>query len=174
MNRTTGYIFTLAILCVMSAQLRAAEPETAWAQEIKSRRGKYLDWIVERFTQLEPDMKPHDGRGWSLNQARLFLGRDTNKANRYFESVTLTADPDFMGVRLLKTLLDFGDSDRLSARAKENLSKTPARISTPAIVAAHSAAYRRGDREVARRTTRSPDASDRDSRCAAAANKRPG
>ncbi|MHC4879262.1 MAG: hypothetical protein ACYTGL_22635 [Planctomycetota bacterium] len=66
-------------------------------------------------------MKPLDGRAWSLNQARLFLDRDTDKASRYFETVKLTVDPDFMGIRLLKTLLDFGETDRLSQKAKENL-----------------------------------------------------
>ena len=66
-------------------------------------------------------MKPLDGRAWSLNQARLFLNKDIAKANQYFASVRLTYDADFMGIRLLKTLLDFGDSDRWSNDAKDHL-----------------------------------------------------
>ena len=92
-----------------------------WEREISARRTEYLDWIVERFGKLEPDMKPLDGRAWSLNQARLFLNRDTDKANRYFETVKLTFDADFMGIRLLKTWLDYRETDRLSERAKEHL-----------------------------------------------------
>lgn len=100
--------------------VRAAESHS-WEQDISTRRAEYLGWIIEHFGNLEPDMKPLDGRAWSLNQARLFLNRDTDKASRYFETVKLTIDPDFMGIRLLKTLLDFGKSNRLSAKARDNL-----------------------------------------------------
>jgi hypothetical protein len=99
----------------------AVETNAAWEEEIAVRRSEYLDWVVEQFGKLEPQMKPLDGRAWSLNQARLFLNRDTDKASRYFETIKLTFDPDFMGIRLLKTLLDFGETDRLSNQAKEHL-----------------------------------------------------
>jgi hypothetical protein len=92
-----------------------------WEREISARRTEYLDWIVERFGTLEPGMKPLDGRAWSLNQARLFLNRETDKANRYFENVKLTFDADFMGIRLLKTWLDYHKTDRLSDQAKKHL-----------------------------------------------------
>ena len=94
---------------------------TDWEQEISTRRTEYLNWIVEHFGKIEPSMKPLDGRAWSLNQSRLFLNRDTDKASRYFENVELTFDADFMGIRLLKTWLDFRESDRLSNQAKEHL-----------------------------------------------------
>ena len=113
----------LAILIALQlpAAAHAAEADTAWEEEIAVRRGEYLDWVVKQFGKLEPNMKPLDGRAWSLNQARLFLNRDTDKASRYFETIKLTVDPDFMGIRLLKTLLDFGETDRLSNQAKEHL-----------------------------------------------------
>lgn len=76
------------------------------------RKAEYMDWIVSTFGQMS--LSSLDGRSWSLNQARLMLGRDEAVANRYFESVQMTADADFMGIRLLKTLLDFGDSGRLA------------------------------------------------------------
>ena len=113
---------TLFVFLVMTARaLVAAEP--AWEAEIANRRGEYLAWIVDEFGKLEPSMKPLDGRAWSLNQARLFLNRDTQLANRYFERVELTFDADFMGIRLVKTLLDFGQSDRLSDNARKHLTK---------------------------------------------------
>ena len=65
-------------------------------------------------------MKPLEGRAWSLNQARLFLNKDSDKASRYFETIKLPADPDFMGIWLLKTFLDFAESERLSKKAKEH------------------------------------------------------
>ncbi|MBA4387665.1 MAG: hypothetical protein C0404_06765, partial [Verrucomicrobia bacterium] len=61
-------------------------------------------------------------------------GMDLERANRYFETVELDprpkvwpdgsvegADWDFMGTNLLRTLLDFSKSDRLSAEAKAHL-----------------------------------------------------
>lgn len=112
------FFFLIALQLIPAA--RAAD-SLAWEQEIAVRRAEYLGWVLERFGEIEPTMKPLDGRAWSLNQARLFLNRDTDKASRYFETVKLTIDPDFMGIRLLKTLLDFGETDRLSAQAKANL-----------------------------------------------------
>lgn len=113
-------VFSFLIALQLIPAARAAD-SVAWEQEIAVRRAEYLGWVLERFGKIEPAMKPLDGRAWSLNQARLFLNRDTDKASRYFETVKLTVDPDFMGIRLLKTLLDFGETDRLSAQAKANL-----------------------------------------------------
>ena len=115
-------LFTLLIALQLPSAVQAAETD-AWEKEIAVRRAEYLDWVVEHFGNLEPDMKPLDGRAWSLNQARLFLDRDNDKASRYFETVQLTFDADFMGIRLLKTLLDFGETGRLSTGAKEHLTQ---------------------------------------------------
>ena len=101
----------------------SAGAEMSWEAEIAARRAEYLKWIVDEFGKLESSMKPLDGRAWSLNQARLFLNRDVGKASRYFRKVELTFDADFMGIRLLKTLLDFGQTDRLSKGAKEHLTE---------------------------------------------------
>lgn len=117
---TFSIVLLFAPLVALSADDAASDD---WNQEISTRRAEYLNWIVEHFGKLEPDMKPLDGRAWSLNQTRLFLNRDTDKASRYFETVTLTFDADFMGIRLLKTWLDFGESGRLSQRAKDHLSE---------------------------------------------------
>ena len=80
------------------------------------RKAEYLDWIVSTFGRMSLPLR--DGRAWSLNHARLARGRDEAAANRYFESAPMTADTDFMGIRLLKTLLDWGDSGRLADAAK--------------------------------------------------------
>ncbi len=93
----------LLIVLQQSSAVDAAETD-AWKKEIAARRTQYLDWVIEHHGKLEPHMKPLDGRAWSLNQARLFLNRDTDKASRYFETVKLTVDPDFMGIRLLKSI----------------------------------------------------------------------
>jgi hypothetical protein len=71
---------------------------------------------------------------WPVNHARLVLGRDLDAANRYFETVEYdttprlwkdgkrdTRDWDFLGIAVLRTLLDFRTSDRLTDAAKENL-----------------------------------------------------
>jgi len=113
-------VIAILLLFTASEFLRADDGSTC-QQQLDERRQEYLTWVLTEFGQLEPRMKPFDGRAWSLNQARLFLNQDTRKANHYFESVQLTADPDFMGIRLLKTWLDFGKSERLSTEAKNNL-----------------------------------------------------
>jgi hypothetical protein len=77
---------------------------------------------------------PYAEQHWYVNHARLVLGRDLERANRYFETVELDprprvwpdgsvegADWDFMGTNLLRTLLDFSASDRLSEKAKVHL-----------------------------------------------------
>jgi len=113
---------TLMVLVMTTAGMQSAA-HADWEEEIAVRRSEYLAWIVDEFGQLEPNMKPLDGRAWSLNQARLFLNRDTDKASRYFATIDLTFDADFMGIRLLKTLLDFGHSDRLSDTARNHLTE---------------------------------------------------
>ncbi|MCA9111335.1 MAG: hypothetical protein KDA52_15385 [Planctomycetaceae bacterium] len=109
----------LLVLCI--AVLASSGVAAADQSPLEARRGEYLEWIVDNFGRLEPSMRPLDGRAWSLNQARLSLDVDTDQASEYFESVTLTNDADFMGIRLLKTLLDFGSSDRLSSAAVTHL-----------------------------------------------------
>ena len=99
----------------------AADESASYERELEARRQEYLDWIVREFGRLEPEMRPLDGRLWSLNHARLVTGTGLDEASRYFSSVALTRDPDFMGIRLLKTLLDFGGSPRLSDEAREHL-----------------------------------------------------
>ena len=49
MMRTAMNVFTLVTLCVASARLQAAESAFVWQQGIETRRGEYLDWIVENF-----------------------------------------------------------------------------------------------------------------------------
>jgi len=102
-------------------QNQAPGTMATYSQELQARRAQYLDWVVREFSRPEPDMKPLDGRLWSLNHARLATGSDLEKANRYFSQVALTRDADFMGLRLLKTLLDFGDSPRLGDAAQRHL-----------------------------------------------------
>ena len=116
-------VLLIPLLAFLLLLIRAedAAASDGWDKEISTRRTEYLNWIVEHFGKLERDMKPLDGRAWSLNQSRLFLNRDTEKASRYFETVKLTFDADFMGIRLLKTWLDFGKTDRLSNQAKDHL-----------------------------------------------------
>jgi len=121
LKRLTLNAVSLLAPSFAAVDLSASGSASDWGQEIETRRSEYLEWVVEHFGKIELDMKPLDGRAWSLNQARLFLNRDTDRASRYFAGIGLTADPDFMGIRLLKTLLDFGKSGRLSAEAKEHL-----------------------------------------------------
>ena len=99
------------------------DPNDPYPQQLASRRQEYLQWMVDYFGKLEPQMKPFDGRHWSLNQARLTLGVELEKANQYFETIKKRpiGDPDFPTTRYLKTFLDFKDSPRLSQRAKDNL-----------------------------------------------------
>ena len=109
------------LLLIAASKSSVADDISAHQTQLAERRQEYLSWIVDNFRPLEPTMKPLDGRAWSLNQARLLLNQDIGKANQYFESIRLTNDPDFMGIRLLKTWLDFGDSNRISNKAKDHL-----------------------------------------------------
>jgi len=111
----------VALILIAPTESQAESDASACQQQLAARRHLYLTWVVDNFGKLEPTMTQLDGRAWSLNQARLFLNQDTDKASQYFESIRLTADPDFMGIRLLKTLLDFTESDRLSEKAKDHL-----------------------------------------------------
>jgi hypothetical protein len=100
--------------------------------DIAERRRRYLEWIVESTD--ESGLDEYGGARWSLNHARLVLGRDLGRANRYFETVELdprprkwksgkvdTADWDFRGIDLLRTLLDFASSPLLTDEAKSHL-----------------------------------------------------
>ncbi len=125
-NRLLHRLSGMVVLIVTTASLLpAADRAPADREELDSRRRDYLTWIFDNFSKLEPTMKRLDGRAWSLNQARLFLDKETHKANEYFTTIELTADPDFMGIRLLKTFLDFGGSksapQRLSVEARDHL-----------------------------------------------------
>ncbi len=95
-----------------------ADDDTHADQQLAERRSEYVQWIADTFGELEPSMDPRDGRRWALNQARLVLKRDVDKANRYFESFgPLPGDADIYFIRFLKTLLDFRNSPRLSEAA---------------------------------------------------------
>ncbi len=91
---------------------------------------------IDRPLTLEEHqiVKKWESRFWVVNHSRLALGRNVDQANRYFESVRLdprllvwkdgmidTPDWDFPGIMLLKTVLDFGQSDLLSEKAKTHL-----------------------------------------------------
>ncbi len=122
--------------------------------EITARRREYLQRVLDEIEEpskadyeevMRPTAQPlgpqqhrkaksYDSRMWVINHSRLVLGRDIDKANRYFESAHLdtrpvewpdrtTDDPDwdFLATMLLKTVLDFGRSDLLSEKAKTNL-----------------------------------------------------
>ena len=91
------------LLLIAASKSSVADDISAHQTQLAERRQEYLSWIVDNFRPPEPTMKPLDGRAWSLNQARLLLNQDIGKANQYFESIRLTNDPDFMGIRLLKT-----------------------------------------------------------------------
>lgn len=125
--------------------------------EIVIRRREYLEKFFDEFNEDSTISEYESGHGsssqevarnldnlkkdenaskvlWGINHSRLVLGKDVDKANRYFETVSLspcpakwmdgkvdTADWDFMGTRLLKTVLDFNDSCLLSQKAKKHL-----------------------------------------------------
>lgn len=99
---------------------------------ISKRRRAYL----KRFLQSTniTAMESYDRRLWAINHARLLLNRDVKEANHYFETVELdprtvtwkdgkvdTADWDFLGMKLLKTVLDFEQSPQLSDKARAYL-----------------------------------------------------
>ncbi|MBN2295293.1 MAG: metallophosphoesterase [Pirellulales bacterium] len=110
-------------IALLDSPMGWADATDAYQRQLAARRKEYLQWMVEYFGKLEPEMQPFDGRHWSLNQARLSLGVELEKANQYFETVKKRpiGDPDFPSTRYLKTLLDFHNSQRLSRRAKDNL-----------------------------------------------------
>ncbi|MFH1921245.1 MAG: hypothetical protein ABIP48_15365 [Planctomycetota bacterium] len=105
----------------MLTSIARAEPGDEYESQLAERRSAYVVWIIDTFGALEPSMDPMDGRRWALNHARLVLNRDLEKANRYFESFSLTQDSDICFIRALKSLLDFRDSSRLSDGARRHL-----------------------------------------------------
>jgi len=95
---------------------------TSYRKELALRRAEYLNWIVNQFGAMEARMEPTDGRLWALQHARLVQGKELDKANLYFESISLPGgDIDIFFIRFLKTLLDFADSPRLTTVAKARL-----------------------------------------------------
>ncbi len=100
--------------------------------EIAGRRRWYLERVLAETDEdaLDPYKRPR----WALNHARVVLGRDLDRANAYFETIRMdprpvlwkngrvdTADWDFLGTLLLKTLLDFRGTDRLGPEAAAHL-----------------------------------------------------
>jgi len=92
--------------------------------------------LLERYLADAPEggLDPHSTALWAIHHARLALGRELDKANAYFERVEHdprprewkdglidTVDWDFLGIRLLKTLLDFGGTGRLTPAAEGHL-----------------------------------------------------
>jgi len=100
--------------CTNAAAYRAA---------LARRRAEYVDWILDRLGALEPRMAPTDGRLWALSHARLLLGRNVDRANRYLQSFSLTRDSDICFIRFLKTLLDERASAHLSAAARGHITE---------------------------------------------------
>ena len=119
------YTVVLATACVAAlAGLSgvSADDDVHAQQQLAERRGAYVQWVADTFGKLEPAMDPRDGRRWALNQSRLVLNRDLDKANRFFESFgPLPGDGDIYFIRFLRTLLDFRDSPRLSEKAKAHI-----------------------------------------------------
>ena len=115
----------LAAVCVpvLTGPSRlSADDDAPFERQLAERRSEYVQWIADTFGQLEPAMDPRDGRRWGLNQARLVLDRDLDKANRFFESFgPLPGDADIYFIRFLRSLLDFRDSSRLSEDAKSHI-----------------------------------------------------
>ncbi len=67
-------------------------------------------------------MDGRDGRRWALRHARLRLGCELKKANRYFASFgPLPRDADIYFIRFLRTMLDFRNLLRLSDKGKAHI-----------------------------------------------------
>ena len=117
-------LLVVAMVCCLLACMASGRVSADYERALEMRRREYLEWVIQRFGELEPTMHPRDARRWALNHARLALNRDLEKTNRYFESDVVEAlprDADIYFVRFLKTLLDFRDSPRLSEKAKERI-----------------------------------------------------
>lgn len=93
----------------------------AYQAALARRRAEYLDWILDHFGALEPSMAPTDGRLWALSHARLLLGRDVDRANRYLQSFALTRDTDICFIRFLETLLHERAAANLSPAARARI-----------------------------------------------------
>lgn len=103
--------------------------------DIAGRKLQYIDLEATRIdeSRLEGDAHQVWGKWW-LNHVRLFQGKELDKANAWFETFSIAAQEytgldkvrtvvcdNFKGTKYLKTLLDFGDSPRLSDKAKAHL-----------------------------------------------------
>ena len=109
--------------------------------DLTGRREGLLRWVIAELGPREDELGDrqsdlHGVRPWALNHARLELGEDLEKANAWFETFALdqeprvwgdgvadTADWDFPATQVLRTLLNFADSPRLSDRARERLTR---------------------------------------------------
>ena len=118
----TMILTTICVLTFSGLSGAAADEDASFERQLGERRSAYVEWIGDTFGKLEPAMDPRDGRRWALNQARLVLNRDLEKANRFFESFgPLPGDADIYFIRFLKTLLDFRNSPRLSEKSKRHI-----------------------------------------------------
>lgn len=115
--------FRLALGALVLALVGSAGRGDTYEAQLAQRREAYVTWILDRVGTLEPKMEADDGRRWALNHVRLVRGQDLEKANLFFESVParLPADSDIYFIRFLKTLLDFQNSPRMSAKARSHL-----------------------------------------------------
>ena len=66
MVRHERTVLAILIALQLPAAAHTVETDAAWEKEIEVRRAEYLDRVVEQFGKLEPNMKPLDGRAWSL------------------------------------------------------------------------------------------------------------
>ena len=79
------HVHAVVLLALLSASALGSD-DTLPGRQLAERRAVYVQWIADAFGELEPAMEARDGRRWALNQARLVLNRDLDRANGYFES----------------------------------------------------------------------------------------
>jgi hypothetical protein len=95
---------------------------------------KRRQWLLNRALENADALERTKTGAALLSHARLTLGRDLEKANRYYETLSVEFAPgegfasgnglgwhDFESTKVLKALLDFEHSGRLSAKALANL-----------------------------------------------------
>jgi len=115
------YLYPVLVVGLTTTTVSGGK-RAAYECQLAGRRSEYVEWVADTFGRLEPTMDPRDGRRWSLNHARLLLGRNLDEANRFFASFgPLPRDADIYFIRFLRTLLDFRHSPRLSDEAEAHL-----------------------------------------------------
>lgn len=72
-------VITVLLMLFTASEFLSADEGSTNQQQLDERRHEYLTWVLTEFGQLEPKMRPFDGRAWSLNQARLYLSQNTIK-----------------------------------------------------------------------------------------------